>query len=102
MIRYLKTFVVAAHTASFSLTGARLGLTQSAVSTQIKRLEDTLNCLLFERMGKSIALSPHGKALLPTAQEILRLYESMHGHAAEGFDSAGTIVLRQFRPQPLG
>ena len=42
MIRYLRTFATAAQTASFSATGDRLGLTQSAVSTQVKRLEDDL------------------------------------------------------------
>lgn len=85
MTRYLKTFLVAAQTSSFSATGVQLGLTQSAVSTQIKKLEEALNCELFERMGKAVVLSPRGKELLPIAQEILRLFDSMKGtsNAAE-------------------
>ncbi len=79
MIRYLKTFIAAAQAASFSIAGARLGLTQSAVSMQIKRLEDELNCELFTRVGKSVTVSDHGKQLLRTSEEIIRLFESMKG-----------------------
>ncbi|WP_211440632.1 LysR family transcriptional regulator [Collimonas humicola] len=79
MIRYLKTFAAAAQLGSFSTAGARLGLTQSAVSMQIKRLEDELNCELFTRAGKSVAVSDHGRQLLHTAEEIIRLFESMKG-----------------------
>jgi len=77
MIRYLKTFLAAAQLGSFSTAGARLGLTQSAVSMQIKRLEDEFNCELFVRAGKSITVSEHGKQLMRTAEEIIRLFESM-------------------------
>ena len=44
MIRYFRTFLVAAETSSFSAAGTRLALTQSAVSTQIRRLEEDLGC----------------------------------------------------------
>ncbi|MGI4847902.1 MAG: LysR family transcriptional regulator [Janthinobacterium lividum] len=83
MLRYLKTFAAAAELASFSNAAARLGLTQSAVSMQIKRLEDDLDCQLFERCGKSVLLSARGRELLETAQEILRLYGGMKGHKLE-------------------
>ncbi|SFB29071.1 DNA-binding transcriptional regulator, LysR family [Collimonas sp. OK607] len=79
MIRYLKTFIAAAQLGSFSTAGARLGLTQSAVSMQIRRLEDELNCELFTRVGKSVTVSDHGKQLLRTSEEIIRLFESMKG-----------------------
>lgn len=79
MIRYLKTFIAAAQLGSFSTAGARLGLTQSAVSMQIRRLEEELNCELFTRVGKSVTVSDHGKQLLRTSEEIIRLFESMKG-----------------------
>jgi DNA-binding transcriptional LysR family regulator len=79
MIRYLKTFIAAARLGSFSTAGARLGLTQSAVSMQIRRLEDELNCELFTRVGKTVTVSEHGKQLFVTAEEIVRLFESMKG-----------------------
>ncbi len=79
MIRYLRTFVVAAETSSFSATGARLGLTQSAVSTQIRRLEEDLDCQLFERNGKSVTVSEAGQRLLPEAMQLLDLFNRMKG-----------------------
>ena len=79
MIRYLRSFSVAAETASFSAAGSRLGLTQSAVSTQIRRLEQELGCLLFDRAGKSVTLSDTGRKLLPDAIRILETFEAMKG-----------------------
>ena len=74
MIRYLRTFVVAAETASFSAAGNRLGLTQSAVSTQVRRLEEELGCVLFDRTGKAVRLSATGREVLPQATSILQLF----------------------------
>mgnify|MGYP001027914710 CR=1 FL=1 len=79
VIRYLQTFVAAARDSSFSAAGSRLGLTQSAVSTQIKRLEEDLGCLLFERAGKSVRLSARGRQLLPEAEHIVQRYQAMRG-----------------------
>jgi DNA-binding transcriptional LysR family regulator len=79
LLRYFKTFLVAAETGSFSAAGARLGLTQSAVSTQIRRLEEDLACTLFDRSGKSVALSDEGRQMLDDAARIVGLYESMKG-----------------------
>jgi DNA-binding transcriptional LysR family regulator len=79
MIRYLRTFLVAAETSSFSAAGARLGLTQSAVSLQIRRLEEDLGCQLFDRTGKSVTLSPEGRRILGDTARILELYQGMKG-----------------------
>ncbi|CAG9186211.1 HTH-type transcriptional activator CmpR [Cupriavidus pampae] len=77
VIRYFQTFLVAAETASFSAAGARLGLTQSAVSMQIRRLEEELGCQLFDRSGKSVALSEDGRRLLDDATRFVALYDAM-------------------------
>lgn len=79
MIRYLRTFLVAAETSSFSSTGARLGLTQSAVSLQIRRLEEDLGCQLFERTGKSVSLSSEGRRIMADTARILELYQGLKG-----------------------
>lgn len=104
MIRYLKTFIAAAQLGSFSTAGARLGLTQSAVSMQIRRLEDELNCELFTRVGKSVTVSDHGKQLLRTAEEIIRLFESMKGQtevtATRGKIDIGAISTVQLNLLP--
>ncbi|MDF3831479.1 LysR family transcriptional regulator [Cupriavidus basilensis] len=88
MIRYFRTFLVAAETASFSAAGARLALTQSAVSTQIRRLEEDLGCTLFDRAGKSVTLSEEGRKLLPEAVRFVELYASMKGRAHVASDTA--------------
>ncbi|MGY8526671.1 LysR substrate-binding domain-containing protein [Paracidovorax citrulli] len=92
MIRYFRTFLVAAETASFSAAASRLALTQSAVSTQIRRLEEELGCNLFDRTGKSVALSLHGRRLLPEAVRFVELYETMRGQAAHATE-LGPIAL---------
>ncbi|MFJ2989981.1 LysR family transcriptional regulator [Collimonas sp. NPDC087041] len=92
MIRYLKTFIAAAKSSSFSVAGAQIGLTQSAVSSQIKRLEDEFHCELFDRTAKSVILSPTGRNLLPLALEIIALYEKMKA-AAGSLDIGGNIQI---------
>lgn len=77
MIRNLRTFISAAETASFSAAGAKLGLTQSAVSTQMRRLEEEFGCLLFDRTGKSVALSDEGRKLLPETVRLVEMYDGM-------------------------
>jgi DNA-binding transcriptional LysR family regulator len=79
MLRYLRTFLIAAETASFSAAGERLGLTQSAVSLQMRRLEEDLGCQLFERTGKSVTLGPEGRRIMADAARMLALYEGMRG-----------------------
>jgi DNA-binding transcriptional LysR family regulator len=90
MLRYLATFLTAAETGSFSSAGERLGLTQSAVSMQIKRLESDLGCMLFERSGKAVQLSERGRALVSHARDLIARYDDMKAGAAP---QASTINL---------
>jgi DNA-binding transcriptional LysR family regulator len=92
MIRYLRTFVVAVETQSFSAAGNRLGLTQSAVSTQIRRLEDELGYALFTRTGKSVTLSDEGADVLEQAARILESFEGLKLRNQTGVDR-GAISL---------
>src|SRR6187402_131795 len=82
MLRYLVTFLTAAETGSFSGAGERLGLTQSAVSMQIKRLESDLGCVLFERSGKSVQLSERGRSLVSHARDLVARYDDMKAGAS--------------------
>lgn len=92
MIRYLKTFIAAAKAGSFSAAGAQVGLTQPAVSSQIKRIEDEFHCELFDRTAKSVTLSPAGRNLLPLALEVVALYEKMKA-ATGSLDLGGSIQI---------
>lgn len=62
----LATFEAAARLGSFTLAAAELGVTQAAVSRQIKLLEDDLNTALFLRAHRKVALTHAGAALAGT------------------------------------
>jgi DNA-binding transcriptional LysR family regulator len=77
MIRELKTLVAVAREGTFAKAGERIGLTQAAVSAQMKRLETELGFPLFERTGRSARLNSKGRQTLAQAEELLRLYGSL-------------------------
>lgn len=77
MITELRTFLVAAQLESFAATAEKVGLTQSAVSAQIKRLELEFGYPLFERTGRAVHLSKAGLAAVERAGEIIALFERM-------------------------
>lgn len=73
----LPGFEAAARHLSFTKAAAELFITQSAVSRQIKTLEDELGVTLFVRMNRALALTPEGEALLRTTADVLaRLRET--------------------------
>ncbi|XKE46515.1 LysR family transcriptional regulator [Halomonas organivorans] len=69
----LRAFVTVAECQGFSAAGKVLHRTQSAVSLQIKRLEDQMGKALFERTSRSVLLTRHGERLLPYARHMLVL-----------------------------
>lgn len=77
VIRELKTFVAVVKTGTFAAAGQQIGLTQSAVSAQIKHLEQVLGVPLFERSGRSAHLSGAGERAVGMAQEILGIFARM-------------------------
>lgn len=72
MVRYLpslnalRTFEAAARQRSFKLAAKELHVTQSAVSRQIRNLEDRLGVRLFERLNRRVRLTIAGEAYIPT------------------------------------
>ncbi|MFJ6323103.1 MULTISPECIES: LysR substrate-binding domain-containing protein [unclassified Rhizobium] len=69
----LRTFLVISETTNFSLAAQRIGRTQSAVSAQIRRLEETVGETLFERNARGAVLTRAGRQLLPYAQRVIEL-----------------------------
>ncbi|MBW8320506.1 MAG: LysR family transcriptional regulator, partial [Rhizobium sp.] len=69
----LRTFVAIAETGSFTLAADRVFRTPSAVSMQIKKLEEQLNATLFLRDARSVTLTESGETLLPYARRMLAL-----------------------------
>jgi DNA-binding transcriptional LysR family regulator len=77
MITELRTFISVCRHGTFAAAGERIGLTQSAVSSQIKRLEEALGFALFDRTGRSATLNAAGETTLARAEEICALYAKL-------------------------
>lgn len=69
----LRAFVTVAETGGVTRAAGVLHLTQSAVSMQLKRLEDSLGCALLDRSGRGIETTPDGDQLLSYARRMLEL-----------------------------
>ncbi|WP_194291678.1 LysR family transcriptional regulator [Rhizobium sp. ICMP 5592] len=69
----LRTFVAIAETGNFSTAADAVFRTPSAVSMQIKKLEEQLGVTLFLRDARSVSLTQHGEMLLSYARNILAL-----------------------------
>lgn len=83
---YIETFKVfsdLAETRSFSKAAAANGITQSAVSQQVRALESKFQVTLIERSRKACTLTAEGKAFLEASREILDIYNSLSDRLAE-------------------
>ena len=68
-LKSLRAFEAAARHLSFTHAAIELNVTHSAVSQQVKLLEDQLNCPLFLRIPRGLVLTPEGETLLPVLNE---------------------------------
>lgn len=64
-LTWFRSFEAAARHLSFTAAAQEIGLTQSAVSQQIKSLETRLGVVLFQRRPRGLALTDEGRRLLP-------------------------------------
>ncbi|MFF4340775.1 LysR family transcriptional regulator [Kitasatospora sp. NPDC001540] len=94
---WLEVFRTAARLGSFTAAGGQLGWTQSAVSRQIASLEAELGVPLFDRLPRGVALTEHGRTLLPHAEALLdRLDGTRRDLAALAGLTAGRLRLGAF------
>ena len=75
----MKGFEAAARNLSFTKAATELFVTQSAISRQVKALEDQLGVALFRRHHRDLRLTEEGQTLFKTAGEILRLLRDVAG-----------------------
>ncbi len=89
----LHTFVQIVEHGSFTRAGMRVHRTQSAVSMQIRRLEEQLGCRLFERTGRNVKLTSQGEIFYDHARRILSAYRealtTVNGRSLEGDVTVG-------------
>lgn len=69
----LKSFIAIAETGTFGQAAATVNRTQSALSLQIKKLEEQLGCELFDRTNRRVALTPQGEIFLGYAKRMIQL-----------------------------
>ena len=114
----LKAFLETAETGSLSAAARKLGLTQPTLSRQVAAIEQRMGVTLFERVGKSMALTTTGLELLDHARamgaaaEALRLAASGRSEAVGGVVSVSATdvvaahllppLVRQLREQAPG
>jgi LysR family transcriptional regulator, low CO2-responsive transcriptional regulator len=70
-VRQLQMFKTVAELGGFTKAGTKLFVSHSAISRQIKLLEDELHAQLFVRRGKQVTMTEAGRLLLPRAEAIL-------------------------------
>ncbi|MGD9881719.1 MAG: LysR family transcriptional regulator [Reyranella sp.] len=76
-ISLLRAFTTIVDAGGVTRAAAALGVSQAAASQQVKRLEEALDCRLFERAGRRLVLAPAGERLLAQARRLLALNDEV-------------------------
>src|SRR5256885_31538 len=92
-LRHLRAFVTIVDVGGFGRAGARLNVSQPALSRQIRALEDALEVRLFDRIGRRVQLTSEGEDLLRRTRRLLTDVESL-GERARALKGGHTGVLR--------
>jgi len=78
-ITTLRSFIAVADSGGVTRAASFLNLTQSAVSMQIKRLEESLDLTVLDRQGRGVTLTSAGEQLLGYARRIVELNDEVYG-----------------------
>jgi DNA-binding transcriptional LysR family regulator len=90
----LVTFLEVAKLGSFSRAGQKVFRSQSAVSAQIRQLEQEYGDRLLDRSGKDVTLTPAGRVLFAYAERLLQTRdESLLAVADQGSSPRGTLLI---------
>lgn len=101
-IRTLRTFIAIARHGSFAAAANAIGLTQSAVSLQMKQLEEALGVELFDRTHRSPRPNAAGRAFLERAEHVVTLYDELGTDLAGDGRLAGRLVLGAIHTVQVG
>lgn len=92
-LRNLRILTAIARKGSFAAAAEHLGLTQSAVSLQVKHMEEQFGVQLFERTGRSPKLNSNGRLVLERAREILTMYDGIRDELTPFGTIRGVLTL---------
>ncbi len=76
-ISLLRTFIAIAETGSFRAAADKVCVTHVAVGQQMRRLEDALGVVLFDRSQRALRLNHLGKTLVPKAKAVVAAYDTI-------------------------
>ena len=104
MTALLEFEAVARHN-SFTQAAQELGVTQAAVSKQVKQLEETLGSQLFQRLHRGVRLTSEGQALYAVISDSLQKIASVFDRLSEGGNEqelvlSTTATFSQLRVMP--
>lgn len=88
----LRSFVFGIELGSFANAADRLGRSTSAVSAQLKKLEDQVDVPILRKSGRGVVLTPAGETLFAYAKRLLALNDEA-ATAMRGIDLQGTVRL---------
>ena len=90
-VRHLRIFAAVVDCGTMHAAAQKLYLSQPTITQAIKELEEHYGCLLFERYGRRLMITPAGQELLGHARELLSVYERMERSMKQ---NAGQKLLR--------
>lgn len=96
-LRNLKTLVAVADHGNFARAANAVGLTQSAVSMQMRALEDSLGVELFDRSKRPVVLNERGDLLVKRARLLVRSLDGLIDDSISADDKPATIHLGAVR-----
>jgi DNA-binding transcriptional LysR family regulator len=91
-LNQLEAFEAAARYLSFTKAGEELALTQSAVSRQIKALEDHLEIALFRRLHRALRLTEEGQTLFQAVNEVFARLDEVAGRLRRRSETRTLVV----------
>lgn len=92
-IELLTTFLEVSQTLHFRVSAENLFLTQAAVSTRIKQLEQELGVLLFDRSTKRLKLTPEGHKLTKSANEMILMWQKLKHDVGVSDESSSQLFI---------
>ncbi len=104
-LNYIRYFLVAAETGSFTEASERLFITQPSLSVSIQKLEQSLGVKLFERQNKRqknpVRLTSSGKHFLDKARDILNRFEAVKAELRHNSFSPQMLKIGILRTLPI-
>jgi len=90
--QHLRYFWAVAHEGNLTRAAERMRVTQSAVSVQVRKLEDAIGRALFDRRGRGLSLTPAGRVALDYADSIFSIGDELLGALADADERARRTV----------